>query len=87
MAGGSGSGAKDGAKVGVKAGAQAGVKAGSQGWESRLGDGASELRGVFESKVAADTYAGKGAGDVGNYIFSLDFELIIHMDKGEGLET
>ena len=68
MAGGSGSGAKDGARVGVKAGAKAGVNAGSQGWESRLGGAASELRGVFESKVAADTSAGKGVGDVGNYI-------------------
>ena len=85
MAGGSGSGAKDGAKVGVKAGAEAGVKAGSQGWKSRLGDGALELRGVYESKVAVDTYAGKGAGDVGNYIFPLTLNSI--RTKGEGLET
>ena len=68
MAGGSGSGAKAGAKVGVKAGAKAGVKAGSQGWKSRhgwlwlRGAGAPELRGVYENKVAVDTYAGKGEG-------------------------
>ena len=48
------------------------------------GAGAPELRGVYESKVALDSYAGKGAGDVGNYIFSFDFELIIHTDKRGG---
>ena len=35
--------------------------------------------------MAADTSAGRGVGDVGHYILSLEFELIIHMDKGEGL--
>ena len=33
------------------------------------GAGGSELRGVYESKVAVDISAGKGGIDVGNYIF------------------
>ena len=44
----------------------------------------SELRGIYESKVAVDISAGNGEIDVGNYNFSFCFELIIHTDKRRG---
>ena len=34
--------------------------------------------------MAVDIYAGKGVIDVGNYIFSFYFELIIHTDMRRG---